>query len=331
MILLETTLNSICPQNLSDFCFNPSANDLRQLCASKNYEIKSGKVRDCILTKDHIYLLHSDRLSAFDKFIGDIPLKGILLNEINNYWLQIAKQNNLPVCEFKKIDSRTMKMKKLKPFKLEVIVRNYLTGSFAKLYQKGQQPLGSPLKKGLKEYEQLSYPTITPTTKGENGEHDLPLTEKNIISKKICSSSQWESIKKIAIELFKLGSKIYKDHGWILVDTKYEFAQDDLGQIFIIDEIHTPDSSRLWKENTYETRIKNHLPPDMFDKEIIRAYLQSKGFGGKGTIPLVPKEKTITTLRAYQTICLDLIKGPIEINFSLTKLGKYIQKGHPIN
>lgn len=270
-----------------------------------------GKVRDCLITRDNYLMIHSDRLSAFDRIVSYVPFKGIYLTAINNFWLEKAR-TLVPVCPFKKINQRTIQMEKLTPLKIEVIVRAYLAGSMKRAYEAGKREFNSHiLEDGIPSFGKLKRPIITPTTKAEIFSHDENIAPQEIISNNLCTSEQWSTICKTALKLFNLGSKIYAKKGWILVDTKYEFGFNKQGQIFVIDEIHTPDSSRLWLKTSYTHNIQSKQPPAMFDKEIIRDYLIQQNFMGKGSIPQIPSEKIIALSQAYLNVTEALLESTL--------------------
>ena len=252
-------------------------------------------------------MIHSDRLSAFDCIVSHVPFKGIYLNEINSFWLEKA-QDIVPVCPFKKINQRTLQMKKLSPIKLEIIVRGYLAGSMQRAYKNGERQFCNHLlEHDIPSFGKLKEVLVTPTTKASIFNHDENITPTNIIKKNICTTEQWDTICEIALKLFSFGSKIYEQKGWILVDTKYEFGLDERNQIFVMDEIHTPDSSRLWLKASYTNRLSKKLPPEMFDKEIIRNYLIEQAFVGKGPAPHIPSKKLLSLSQTYLDVAENLL------------------------
>jgi phosphoribosylaminoimidazole-succinocarboxamide synthase len=296
----------------------------KQKLSDTNIHFFSGKVRDCIINNKNIILLHTDRLTAFDRTIGYAPCKGIILAHINHFWHKKAQEFS-STCQTKLINERTLLMKKLIPIKLEIIVRGYLAGSILRDYKKGERLLYDyKLPDGLEDYQRFEEPLITPTTKADKGEHDEAISYKNIISEKICTKEQLDKIYSIAIALFKLGTEVYNKIDWILVDTKYEFGIDENGNISVMDEIHTPDSSRFWKKSTYVSQSKKNVNPEIFDKDIIRNHLLEQGFSGDGRVPYVAQAKYIQLLQAYYYIYKVLTKETIAIskknNFNLNEL-----------
>ncbi len=272
-----------------------------------------GKVREVISKDDALFLVHSDRLTAFDKLIDHVPCKGVILAAISEYWFTYI-DGKLPHHSMGRVHDRVLKTKRLEPVKVEVIVRGYLAGSMLRAYEKGVRMFcGETLPDGLKPYGKLPKPIITPTTKAAVFEHDEDTTASELIKNGICTQQEWQTISRLAFELFAIGQKRFKEIGWILVDTKYEFGQTTEKDIVIIDEVHTPDSSRLWNADTYENNIASGLAPDMFDKEIVRRNLMEQGFSGEGTPPQVPTELLMEMGRRYLKIAEDLMGKPLSI------------------
>jgi len=169
-------------------------------------------------------------------------------------------------------------------------------------YEEGERVIyGIKFPQGLRKNQKLPKPAITPTTKAEEG-HDERLTEKEILERKIVSPSLWKQMKKVALELFERGQKICKKAGIILADTKYEFGLDEKGKLVLVDEIHTPDSSRYWVKKTYNERFKKGLEPESFDKETLRIWFKEHGYTGKGKIPKMPPEFIAKMSRLYMEI-----------------------------
>ena len=237
---------------------------------------KIGKVRDVYVQNDKLILIATDRYSAFDRNLTFIPFKGQALNEVSKFWFE--KTENIirnHVLDFP--DPNAMVVKKCEVVPVEVIVRGYITGvtatSLWTLYQKGERNFnGVVLPEGLKKNQKLEWPFITPTTKFEA--HDRPLTREEIINEGIVEESLWKEIEKIAIKLFARGQEIALQRGLTLVDTKYEFGIAPDGSLLLIDEIHTPDSSRYWQAETYESRIAKGQEPEYFDKEFLRIWFK---------------------------------------------------------
>lgn len=265
--------------------------------------VYSGKVRDCVADHAYWYMVHSDRLSAFDRKIGEVQGKGVMLSAISEFWHQKVTEI-VPSAFLARPHPRILKMQRLTPIKLEVIVRGYLTGSLAKAYKRGDREFcGVTLPEGLREYGVLPERLITPTTKGEAGEHDENVSPSQAVQRGLCDATVWQKLETYALKLFELGTQLYAEKGWILVDTKYEFGLDQNGEVVLMDEVHTPDSSRLWNLKTYGESLQKQKSPQAFDKDIVRRYLEREhGFTGDGVIPQVPAE----VLKRLQTTYLEM-------------------------
>ena len=253
----------------------------KQALTADGYRVYQGKVRELVQKDQDLYILHSDRLSAFDRYIALVPYKGLILSELSRYWLE--KANSVAKTHFvKALNERVLKVEACEPVKAEVIVRGYMAGSMMRAYEKGVREFcGQTLEDGLQPYQKLPKPIITPTSKAEVFEHDEETTAEQLINDGICSKEEWQKIERMALDLFEYGQKVYEEKGWILVDTKYEFGRSKKdGTICVIDEIHTPDSSRLWVKDTYESELAKGRSPEMLDKEIVRRYLMEQGFNG---------------------------------------------------
>jgi phosphoribosylaminoimidazole-succinocarboxamide synthase len=235
-----------------------------------------GKVRDVYSQKDKIIMISTDRYSAFDRNLALIPCKGQVLTQISKFWFEQTKDIvanhviNFP-------DPNVVIGKKCVVLPAEMVVRGYITGvtgtALWTLYQKGERNFGDfTLPDGMKKNQKLDKPVITPTTKFEA--HDRPLTSKTILEEKIMTKEVWKQVSDIALKLFIRGQKIALEKGLILVDTKYEFGLDKGGKVILIDEIHTPDSSRYWQANSYKERIEKGLEPENFDKEFLRLWFK---------------------------------------------------------
>lgn len=233
-----------------------------------------GKVRDMYDKGEHFIMVTSDRVSVFDQVIGTIPLKGALLCEQAFWWLQKAES----VCSthlLDRPDPQILVVKKARPIKIELIVRGFLTGSLWREEKAIRgQAYGLTLDPALKEYSRFEKPIITPTTKGEVGEHDMPMSPSDIVGSGLLSAKDWQQVSTMALDLFSLGSKIAAERGLYLVDTKYEFGLLD-GKIILIDEIHTSDSSRFYIAEDYHQKMAHNQAPLMLDKEFLRQRILS--------------------------------------------------------
>lgn len=253
-----------------------------------------GKVRDIYILGDKRVFITTDRQSAFDKVLGHIPFKGQVLTKLSAFWFDKTKdivQNHLLSVP----DPNILLVKECKLIPIEMVVRGYITGitdtSIWGSYEAGERVIyGIKFPDGLKKNQKLKESVITPTTKADFGLHDERLTEKEILSKKIVSPAIWKQMKKVALDLFERGQKVCNKAGIILVDTKYEFGLDEKGKLILIDEIHTPDSSRYWVKKTYMERFKKGLEPESYDKEPLRIWFKDHGYKGEGKIPKMPDE-----------------------------------------
>ncbi len=254
-----------------------------------------GKVREVYNINDELLIMiATDRLSAFDVVLPkQIPYKGQILNQIAEKMLQDTA-DIVPNWLLATPDPNVSVGKLCAPFKVEMVIRGYLSGHAAREYKAGKRTLcGVTLPEGMRENDKFSIPIITPTTKAANGEHDQDISKDEILSQGIVSEKDYLQLEKYTKELFKRGTEIAKKRGLILVDTKYEFGKDKDGNIVLIDEIHTPDSSRYFYAEGYNDRQKNGEPQKQLSKEFVRQWLISEGFQGKEgqQIPEMTKEK----------------------------------------
>jgi phosphoribosylaminoimidazole-succinocarboxamide synthase len=273
-----------------------------QALQKQNFKVYRGKVRECVEGSKHIYLVNTDRLSAFDRAITLVPLKGLILSKINEFWFQKLK-GYIPTAFIQSVHDRIIKMELTECIKIEVIVRAYLAGSMLRSYQQGQREFCDvKLPNGLKPYSKLPSPIITPTTKAEAYAHDEQRSPKQLINDGTCSEQEWGCIAELALKTFEIGSKVYRSKGWVLADTKYEFGRRSNGDILLIDEVHTPDSSRIWLNSNDSALLSKENGPTMFDKELIRSFLIQSGFSGKGSVPPIPIQKVLDLTDSYNSI-----------------------------
>ncbi len=251
-----------------------------------------GKVRDCYaLGGGKRLIVVTDRQSAFDRILAEVPYKGQVLNQISAFWFDQTK-DIVPNHVISVIDPNAMLVKDVKPFPIEVVVRGYISGvtttSAWYAYERGERLYcGHVLPEGLKKNQKFPVPLITPTTKAVTG-HDEKISPKEIVEKGIIPATKWKKIEEYALALFKRGTELAAKQGLILVDTKYEFGEDEHGTIMVIDEVHTPDSSRFWKADTYAERLEKGQEPEYYDKEFLRIWLRDQGFMGDGPLPEIP-------------------------------------------
>ena len=255
-------------------------------------DVYHGKVRDVYNIDDkYLVMVVSDRISAFDVILPKgIPYKGQVLNQIAVKFLEATK-DIVPNWKIDMPDPMVTIGHFAEPYKVEMVIRGYLTGHAWREYRDGKRELcGVPMPSGMKENQKFDQPIITPTTKAEHG-HDEDISKEKIIADGLVSKEEYELLENYTRELFKRGSKIADKMGLILVDTKYEFGKKD-GIIYLIDEIHTPDSSRYFYKDGYTERFLNGLPQKQLSKEFVRQWLISNGFQGKKgqTMPEMPDE-----------------------------------------
>lgn len=240
-----------------------------------------GKVRDVyFIDNDHIVMLATDRISAFDVILPvGIPFKGQVLNQIAAYFLD-ATEDIVPNWKIATPDPMVTIGHRCEPFKVEMVIRGYITGSAWRAYQKGERSIcGIDLPEGLKENQKFDRPIITPTTKADAG-HDENVSRGEIIAQGLVSEQDYAQIEKYTYALFARGQQMANERGLILVDTKYEFGKKD-GKIYLIDEIHTPDSSRYFYADGYQERFEKGEPQRQLSKEFVRQWLIENGFEGK--------------------------------------------------
>jgi phosphoribosylaminoimidazole-succinocarboxamide synthase len=242
-----------------------------------------GKVRDSYTRGDIRYLIATDRLSCFDVVVTTIPCKGQVLTQLAHHWFlkteHIIKNHviDLP-------DPNVMVVKNAEVLPIEVVVRGYLAGSSWRDYTAGKAISGIMLPPGMKQHQKFDVPLLTPSTKAPQGDHDMPISEQEILAQGIVSPTVWARVREVALALFELGQKEADKAGLILVDTKYELGLIQ-GEVVLVDEIHTLDSSRYWLKSNYGERFAAGESPQMLDKEPTRQWLLSKGYKGEGVIP----------------------------------------------
>lgn len=239
-----------------------------------------GKVRDVYFLKDQLIVIASDRISAFDHILPKaIPYKGQILNQIAEHFLK-ASADIVPNWLEANPDPNVSAGKQADPIKLEMVVRGYLAGHAWREYKSGKRLIcGVAMPDGMKEGDKFPNPIITPATKAEEG-HDEDISVEDILAQEIVSESDWNKLSEYALALFELGTKMAHDQGLILVDTKYEFGKYD-GEIILIDEIHTPDSSRYYILEGYAKRQANDEKQKQLSKEFVREWLMDNDFQGK--------------------------------------------------
>jgi phosphoribosylaminoimidazole-succinocarboxamide synthase len=263
-----------------------------------------GKVRDCYTTSDGRRLLVvTDRISAFDRVLGTLPLKGQVLNGLASFWFKRTR-DVAPNHMIRQLDPNVLEAVECTPLPVEMVVRAYVTGvtstSIWTHYARGERVFcGHRLPDGLRKNERLPAPIVTPSTKAPKGGHDVSASREEILAMTSMSPADFDAAAEMALRLFDHGARFCADRGLILADTKYELGKDRHGQILVIDEIHTPDSSRFWFAGSYEERFLHGEEPESFDKEYVRRWLAAQGFRGEGPMPAIPEEVRIEASRRY--------------------------------
>ena len=276
-------------------------------------EKKVGKVRDVYVGKDKITLISTDRHSSFDRIIAHIPFKGEVLNRTSLFWFEETR-DIIPNHIISTPDPNVVAVKKCKVVPIEMVVRGYITGvtstSLWTHYQAGKRDFGDfTLPDGMKKNQKLEEPVLTPTTKSED--HDRPLTSGEILKEGIVSKDLWKKMAETAMALFKRGQEVALRRGLLLVDTKYEFGLDEKGELTLIDEIHTPDSSRWWKAISYEGRFNAGEEPEYFDKEFLRLWFKDHCDPYKDEVlPPAPPELVAELSRRYIEI-YEMLTGKV--------------------
>ena len=284
------------------------ATDLDAL--GKKYE---GKVRDNYSTEDgRRYIVVTDRISAFDRVLGTLPYKGQVLNGLAAWWFEETK-NIAPNHVLEVPDPNVMVGIECEPLPVEMVMRSYITGvtstSIWTHYKKGVRSFcGHELPEGLKQDQKLPAPILTPSTKAEQGDHDVSASREEILAMGRMTERDFDEAAEYAKALFAHGQKVCAERGLILVDTKYEFGKTPEGKIVVIDEIHTPDSSRYWYAQSYEERWAKGEKPESFDKEYVRRWLAERDYLGEGPIPDIPADVKVEASRRYIEAC-DVIRG----------------------
>lgn len=263
-----------------------------------------GKVRENYDLSDGTRIIIStDRLSAFDRILTCIPYKGQVLTQTARFWFERTSD----ICPNHVVaypDPNVVVGKRLDILPVEIVVRGYLAGttgtSILTLYKKGERSMyGITLPDGMRDNEKLPEAIITPTSKEFDGGHDEPLTPKEIVSKKLLTAEQWETLSRYALALFARGQQLAAERGLILVDTKYEFGTDENGTIILADEIHTPDSSRYWIAETYQESFEKGERPQSFDKDFVRAWVAERCDPYVDPIPEIPQSLVEETSKVY--------------------------------
>ncbi len=265
-----------------------------------------GKVRDVFqVSGGELAIGSTDRLSAFDRILTQIPGRGEVLNRLSQWWFE-KTADIVPNHVIAVPDPNIMIVRQYPRIDLEMVVRGYLTGvtdtSIWHRYQNGEREFGGMvLPDGMRKNMQLLYPIVDPTTKAVTG-HDQKITEAEILERGIVTPLEWQALKTTALSLFARGQALAARAGLILVDTKYEFGRGPTGNIVAIDEIHTPDSSRYWGRDTHDEHVQRGEEPDIYDKEYARIWYKQQGYGGEGTPPVMPEEVRMAVRDRYISV-----------------------------
>jgi phosphoribosylaminoimidazole-succinocarboxamide synthase len=272
---------------------------LRQIDLPGLGELYRGKVRDNYSRGDEIVMITTDRVSAFDHVLGTIPFKGEVLSRLTAFWFEKVK-DIAPTHLVANPDPSVQVVKRAKQLPIEIVIRGYITGSLWRDYQAGKAgAYGIEWPKGLRKDQRFDRPIITPSTKAEYGKHDEPISEQEILAKRIVAPEVWSEATAVAQRLFQRGQEWARTRGLILVDTKYEMGIAG-GKLMVIDEIHTPDSSRYWVSQEYDERFARGDDQQMLDKENIRQWLiKEHGFSGHGKPPPLTDEVRVMLARKY--------------------------------
>lgn len=265
---------------------------------------REGKVRVSYrLPGNRRLLVTTDRLSAFDRVVAAIPSKGQVLNQLAAWWFDQTREivaNHLLSVP----DPNALVAVEATTLPVEVVVRGHITGvtstSLWRQYAEGARTIyGYSFPDGLRKNTELPHPIVTPTSKAEHGAHDVPLTCADVTAKGLVEPALWDEVQAAALALFAFGRRTAAAAGLILADTKYEFGLGPDGRLLLIDEVHTPDSSRYWPVDSYEARLASGDDPESLDKEPIRKWLGAAGYAGDGDAPPLPADVVAETSRRY--------------------------------
>lgn len=290
---------------------------------------RSGKVRDTYELDDVLILITTDRQSAFDRILAAVPFKGQVLNQISAWWFE-KTAHIIPNHVLSMPDPNVTVAKKCTVFPVEVVVRGYITGTTDTSawvnYDKGVRNFcGHILPEGLRKNQKFEQPIVTPTTK--DVKHDRLISPPEIISEGLMTATDWEYIHQKALEVFRYGQSIAQEHGLILVDTKYEFGRDTTGEIVLVDEIHTPDSSRYWIAETYEERFGRGEEPEYIDKEFLRLWFKEHCDPyNDPELPAAPEELVVELSRRYIQLYEIITGRPFQFPHTTTPIEQRIRE-----
>jgi phosphoribosylaminoimidazole-succinocarboxamide synthase len=262
-----------------------------------------GKVRDNYTRGGERFIVVTDRISAFDRVLGTVPFKGQVLNRLAAWWFEqtkgVAANHMLSVP-----DPNVLRCVECTPILVEMVVRAYATGTTSTSlwthYERGVRDFcGHRLPDGLKKHQKLPEPILTPTTKAPKGEHDVSGSREEILATGHVSAKDFDEAAVVAMELFAAGQRSCAERGLILVDTKYEFGRTPDGKLVVIDEIHTPDSSRFWRSATYDERFRAGQDPEPLDKDFVRRWYIGQGYKGDGPAPAMTDDVRVGAAERY--------------------------------
>ncbi len=278
--------------------------ELPQGALLRGIPVRRGKVRDVVDLGREILLTTTDRISAFDSVLTTVPCKGEVLNTISLFWFG-STADIIPHHVLEEVSPRTVRTAKCSVLPYEVVVRGYLTGSAWRDYQSRGMVSGIRLGPGMRFNQKFEVPLLTPSTKEEKGVHDRPVSREEILSAGKVDPRLWEKVEEAARALYQRGAEIASRRGLILVDTKYEFGLHG-NTLMLVDEVHTPDSSRYWYADTWEKLFIAGEPQRELDKEYLRQWLLARGWKGDGASPVIPDEVRVEVawryITAWQTI-----------------------------
>ncbi|MBI2574688.1 phosphoribosylaminoimidazolesuccinocarboxamide synthase, partial [Candidatus Woesearchaeota archaeon] len=262
-----------------------------------------GKVRDNYVLDGRRIIITTDRLSAFDVVLCTLPFKGQVLNQMSAFWFDKTR-GIVPNHVIDIPDPNITVARNCEPIPVEFVVRGYITGvtttSIWHNYSRGVRDFcGHRLPEGLKKDQRLDMPIVTPSTKAEKGLHDESVSRADVIKRGLMDGDEFDQAAEISLRLFELGTRLAAKNGIMLVDTKYEFGKDDDGEIVLIDEIHTPDSSRFWYRESYSGLFAKGEEQRRIDKEYVRKWLADRGYTGQGAPPKIPDEVRVEAAKRY--------------------------------
>ena len=276
--------------------------DLRELG-----RLERGKVRDSYVAGERRFIVVTDRVSCFDVVVGTLPFKGQVLNQIAAFWFERTRElapNHL----IEVPDPNVSVVRECRPLSVEFVYRGYLTGSTSTsiwtAYDRGERDYcGHRLPHGLRKHERLPEPLLTPTTKAPMGEHDELTSRAELLERGTIGEELFDRCAEICRRLFAAGQEWAESRGLILADTKYELGLDADDEVVVIDEIHTPDSSRYWYRDAYNRSLEEGREPEALDKEYVRHWLKEQGYTGEGRSPELPVDVRCEASRRYIEAC----------------------------